>query len=149
MLKSNEKALIRRAKRCIALQSWLFGFRPCSGQGQFTLPTYLLGPASHCWSSVHLHHLSSPSCSCRPSRYRPSPLVCSPLSSPACRPLFRHPSPITAHLAPPVIASTWMVTVSGILDSPECCQNACCLTSSLDLGALRSLHEPCIPYIPT
>ena len=24
----------------IALLSWLFGFRPCSGQGQFTLPTY-------------------------------------------------------------------------------------------------------------
>ena len=26
----------------IALQKWLFGFRPCSGQGQFTLPTYVV-----------------------------------------------------------------------------------------------------------
>ena len=30
-----------RIEADIALESWLFGFRPCSGQGQFTL-TYLL-----------------------------------------------------------------------------------------------------------
>ena len=24
----------------IVLESWLFGFRPCSGQGQFTLPLH-------------------------------------------------------------------------------------------------------------
>ena len=26
-----------RVEADIALESWLFGFRPCSGQGQFTL----------------------------------------------------------------------------------------------------------------
>ena len=26
-----------RIEADIALESWLFGFRPCSGQGQFTL----------------------------------------------------------------------------------------------------------------
>ena len=26
-----------RIEAGIALESWLFGFRPCSGQGQFTL----------------------------------------------------------------------------------------------------------------
>ena len=30
-----------RIEADIALEIWLFGFRPCSGQGQFTLP-YLL-----------------------------------------------------------------------------------------------------------
>ena len=29
-------------KADIALESWLFGFRPCSGQGQLTLPTYCI-----------------------------------------------------------------------------------------------------------
>ena len=35
-----------RIEADIALESWLFGFRPCSGQGQFTLPylpTFHLG----------------------------------------------------------------------------------------------------------
>ena len=27
-----------RIEADIALESWLFGFQPCSGQGQFTLP---------------------------------------------------------------------------------------------------------------
>ena len=32
-----------RIEADIAFESWLFGFRPCSGQGQFTLP-YLIEP---------------------------------------------------------------------------------------------------------
>ena len=29
-----------RIEADIGLESWLFGFWPCLGQGQFTLPTY-------------------------------------------------------------------------------------------------------------
>ena len=33
-----------RIEADIALKNWLFGFRPCSGQGQFTLPTVAAKP---------------------------------------------------------------------------------------------------------
>ena len=38
-----------RIEADIALESWLFGFRPCSGQGQFTLsaPMLPIEPKDH------------------------------------------------------------------------------------------------------
>ena len=33
-----------RIEADITLESWLFGFRPCSGQGQFALPTHTYSP---------------------------------------------------------------------------------------------------------
>ena len=44
-----------RIEAYIALKSWVFGFRPCSGQGQFTLPFFLsIYPASDVSDSVQL-----------------------------------------------------------------------------------------------
>ena len=45
-----------RIKTDVALESWLFGFRPCSGQGQFTLVSgqvWLTG--TEIWSVFSFH----------------------------------------------------------------------------------------------
>ena len=48
-----------RIEADIALESWLFGFRPCSGQGQFTL---LVGLASHSNRVVSLNNKPAQMC---------------------------------------------------------------------------------------